>query len=51
MSENKIVHVFQTTADKMVEEYLTTTKLAQEIGIKYGVNTETVLYYVNKKIA
>lgn len=39
----------QETINKMVEEYLTTDKSAQEVGEKYGASAETVRYHTNKR--
>lgn len=39
----------QETINKMVEEYLTTDKTAEEVGEKYGTSSWTVRYHANKR--
>lgn len=39
----------QETINKMVEEYLTTDKTAEEVGEKYGLSEWTVRYHANKR--
>lgn len=39
----------QETINKMVDEYLTTDKKAQDIADKYGVSAEVVRYHTRKR--
>ena len=39
----------QETINQMVEEYQTTDKTAREVGEKYGVRAEVVLYHNRKQ--
>lgn len=39
----------QETINKMVEEYLTTDKTAQEVAEKYGVSAGVLLYHNRKQ--